>query len=265
MHPIDLLVKRTLRMPTPAILSTHIHPTSYAEAVARVLAWAREGESRSVYAANVHMVMTAYDCPEFRDVVNAADLVTPDGMPLVWVLRRKGFPTQERVYGPTLMLNILEAAAREQIPVGFLGGTPELLSQLTARMTAQYAGLMVAAQAAPPFRALSDAEDAALIEQLNQSGVRILFVGLGCPKQEIWIAEHRGKVNAVMAGVGAAFAFHAGAVRQAPAWMQKLGLEWLFRLWQEPRRLWKRYFFTNPRFVCLMLREWLFRCKGEGC
>jgi N-acetylglucosaminyldiphosphoundecaprenol N-acetyl-beta-D-mannosaminyltransferase len=189
--------------------------------------------------------------------VNDADLTVPDGMPLVWMMRLKGFPYQERVYGPTLMLHVLEAAAQENLPVGFYGGSPDVLNMLIKRVQARYAGLQVAFSCSPPFREMSQEEDLAVIEQINRSGVRILFVGLGCPKQEIWMAEHRSKVEAVMIGVGAAFDFHAGVKAQAPASLQSLGLEWLFRLFTEPRRLWKRYLYHNPRFVLLAVADLL--------
>jgi N-acetylglucosaminyldiphosphoundecaprenol N-acetyl-beta-D-mannosaminyltransferase len=155
------------------------------------------------------------------------------------------------------MLYVLEAAAQERIPVGFYGGAPEVLESLAKRMQARYAGLIVAYAFSPPFRAASPEEDTAITRQINQSGARILFVGLGCPKQELWMAEHRGKINAVMLGVGAAFDFHAGMKPQAPTWIQRVGLEWLFRLFVEPRRLWRRYLYHNPRFLVLAIADLL--------
>lgn len=233
------------------ILETDVNNTSYAVAVGQILAWARAGESRSVYAANVHMVMEAYDHSDFRTAVNGADLVTPDGMPLVWALRRKGVNEQSRVYGPTLMLEVLRAAEREGIAVGFLGSTAEIRQAMLARFAVEFPRLRVCPLPEMPFGAQSAEADAALTAQIEAAGARILFVALGCPAQERWIAAHRGRIHAVMLGVGAAFAFHAGAVRQAPGWMQRLGLEWLFRLTQEPGRLWKRYLKHNPRFLIL--------------
>jgi N-acetylglucosaminyldiphosphoundecaprenol N-acetyl-beta-D-mannosaminyltransferase len=240
-----------------SILHVNVHETSYDFATKQIQSWAQLGESRYVCAANVHVIMQAYDDPAFRRVVNAADLVTPDGMPLVWMMRAKGPRAQKRVYGPTLMLSVLEAAALQRIPVGFYGGASDVLNMLIERIQAKYANLPVAYAYSPPFRELTTEEDKALIEQINQSGARILFVGLGCPKQEIWMARHRGKVRAVMLGVGAAFDFHAGVKSQAPVWMQNLGLEWLFRLLTEPRRLWKRYLYHNPRFIVLALADLL--------
>jgi len=238
-------------------LGIHLDLTHYQDATVRILDWAKYAESFYICIANVHTLMEAYDSAEFRRIVNNADLVVSDGMPLVWMLRLKGRRSQQRVYGPTLMLYVLEAAARGNSPVGFYGGKPEVLELLVERMQARYEGLNVAYCFSPPFHPVSPEEDAAIAEQINHSGARILFVGLGCPKQETWMAEHRGKVNAVMLGVGAAFDFHAGVKPQAPVWMQVMGLEWLFRLMTEPRRLWKRYLYHNPRFLVLAIADLL--------
>lgn len=237
------------------ILSVRVNTTSYAATSELVIGWARSFESRFVCIANVHMLMEVFDSPIYKQVINSADLVTPDGVPLVWLLRMKGQKDQQRVYGPTLMLHLLEAAAREHVPVGFYGSSPQVLESLIKRMQARYERLNVAFSYSPPFRAMNPEEDAESINQINQSGARILFVGLGCPNQEIWMAEHRGKVNPVMLGVGAAFDFLAGLKPQAPAWMQKIGLEWFYRLLSEPRRLWKRYLYHNPRFVVLAIAD----------
>ncbi len=246
----------------PEILDVRVDPTSYAAATAQVEAWAQNNESRYVCVANVHMIMEAYDAPDFRDIVNAADLVTPDGMPLVWTLRRLGYPGQERVYGPILTLHLLDMATKRRIPVGFSGGSPETLRLLMAVLNEKYPSLDIRYFHSPPFRPLSLAEDETVIREINTTGCRLLFVGLGCPKQERWMAEHRSKIQAVMIGVGAAFDFYAGTKRQAPSWMQKSGLEWLFRLSQEPGRLWQRYLYHNPRFMILIMGQLLFGKKG---
>lgn len=243
------------------VLGMRVDATSYADATARVLGWAREGRSAYVCAANVHMVMEAYDDPAFAALVNAADLVTPDGMPLVWSLRARG-QAQERVYGPDLMLHVCEAAAREGVAVGLHGGEPDVIEQLRETLPRRFPGLRVAYAHAPPFRDLSPAEDEAVVRDIEASGARILFVALGCPKQERWMAAHRGRVPAAMLGVGAAFAFHAGRVRQAPAALRRAGLEWLFRVAVEPRRLWKRALRHNPRFALLAARELLAERDG---
>jgi N-acetylglucosaminyldiphosphoundecaprenol N-acetyl-beta-D-mannosaminyltransferase len=233
------------------ILSAPVHATSYADATRRVLDWASRRESRYVCVANVHMMMEAYDAPEIARIVGEADLVTPDGMPLVWVLKAMGIPEATRVYGPTLTLHVCEAAAREAVPIALYGGTPESLDAFVHFLQERFPGIEVACRIAPPFRPLAPEEDEAYTNQIVESGARILFVGIGCPKQERWMTEHRGRIPTVMLGVGAAFDFHSGRVKQAPAWLQNLGCEWLFRLLVEPRRLWKRYMKHNPRFAVL--------------
>lgn len=234
-----------------SVVGMRVDATSYDDAIARTLDWAARGESRAVAIATVNNVMEAHDDPGFASVMAGCDLVTPDGMPLVWALRALGVGDATRVYGPELTPRLLAAAASEGVPVGFYGGTDEVLSALLARVGRELPSLRVAYVFAPPFRPLRDAEDADVVEAIVASGCRILFVGIGCPKQERWMVEHRPRVPAVMLGVGAAFDFYAGQKRQAPSWMQRNGLEWLFRLMTEPRRLWKRYLRHNPRFVAL--------------
>lgn len=197
------------------------------------------------------MLMEAYDSKLVRDAVNGADIVAPDGMPLVWMLRRLGAPVEDRTYGPDLTIAVCQAAAREQIPVGFFGSTPSVLQQCIDRIQQRFVNLNVAFRFAPPFGAFSPEENQSYVEQINRSGIKILFVGLGCPKQELWMADHVDQIGAVMLGVGAAFDFHAGRKKQAPTWMQRAGLEWLFRLYSEPRRLFRRYVYHNPRFLVL--------------
>jgi N-acetylglucosaminyldiphosphoundecaprenol N-acetyl-beta-D-mannosaminyltransferase len=237
------------------ILGSPVHRTSHADATQLVLAWAAGGESRTVCLANVHMIMEAYDAPGFRAVLDAADLVCPDGMPLVWALRRKGAPQQRRVSGPYLTLALCAAARDAGVPVGFHGGRREVLDALVPALRTRFPGLDVTYAVSPPFRPVTPEEDADTVEDINRSGARILFVGLGCPKQERWMAEHRGRVRAVMLGVGAAFDMHAGMLRQAPRLLQRVGLEWAFRLAMEPRRLWRRYARHNPRFAARILIE----------
>jgi len=235
------------------ILGMKVHATSYAQSVDAILDWAAAGQSRYVCAANVHMVMEGYDSDEFRNCVNQADLVTPDGMPLVWMLRRRGERTATRVYGPDLTLNLLQAAEDGGMPVGFLGGRPEVLQALLRRVASDYPRLQVAYSYAPPFRSLSGEENAAVLKDVAQSGAQLLFVSLGCPKQESWMAANSAGAPVVMVGVGAAFDFLSGSVRQAPQWMRASGFEWAFRFVQEPRRLWRRYVKHNSRFLVLAL------------
>jgi N-acetylglucosaminyldiphosphoundecaprenol N-acetyl-beta-D-mannosaminyltransferase len=234
-----------------SVIGVEIDETSYEAATCLIQSWAKAGESRAVYATSVHGTMEAHDVPEFRNILNQADLVTPDGMPLVWMLRLKGVTHQQRVYGPSLMLHVLEMAAREKIPVGFYGGASATLEKLILRVKTIYPGILIDYALSPPFRSLTDEEIIQIRKEINSSGVRILFVGLGCPRQERWIDAQRDSILAVMIGIGAAFDFHAGLKPQAPAWIQRMSLEWLFRLLSEPRRLWKRYFYIVPRFIML--------------
>ena len=237
------------------ILGTRLDALTYGAARERILAWARRGESRYVCVAAVNNVMTGYGDPAFRRVHNEADLVTTDGVPLVWGLRLLGLPHAERVYGPELMPRICEAAARDGVPVGLFGGSPAVLDHLVKRLRARFPDLDIAYVHSPPFRPLTEAEDREVVREIRESGARILFVGIGCPKQERWMARHRPDVPAVMIGVGAAFDFLADRKPKAPAWMQRSGLEWLFRLVTEPRRLWRRYVFQNPRFLALFAAQ----------
>ena len=231
------------------ILGLRVDASSYEDSTHRILNWARVGESCYVCAANVHMIMETYDAPAFARVVNNAALVTPDGMPLVWALQTLGIKNASQVKGPTLTLHVCQAAAQTGIPVALYGGTPESLAAFAASLHQRFPGIQIVCQISPPFRPLTSKEDAAYTEQIVDSGARILLVGIGCPKQELWMAAHKDRIPAVMLGVGAAFDFHSGRVKQAPSWMEQMGLEWLFRMLMEPKRLWKRYFKHNPRFL----------------
>ncbi len=246
-----------------SLLGMRVDATSYEDATERIVRWARDGASRSVGIATVNNVMEAYDDPSYREVMNGADLVTPDGMPLVWGLRRLGVGSATRVYGPDLTPLVLAAAAREGLAVGFHGSTPAVLDAMRARLARELPALRVAYAVSPPFRTLTVGEEAQIARDIEASGAKIVFVGLGCPKQEIWMHEHRGVIPAVMVGVGAAFDFYAGTKRQAPRWMQRSSLEWVFRLATEPRRLWRRYLRHNPRFMVLFAKQ-LLRDRHKG-
>lgn len=237
------------------ILGMRVDATSYERAAYQVVDWADRHESRYVCISTVHMVMEAHDQPAYQRIVNAADLVTSDGMPLVWGLKALGVASASRVYGPTLTPIVCQAAAGAGIPVGFYGGSSDVVDRMVEELERRFSRLKVVYRHSPPFRQLTAEEEASELEEMRASGARILFVGLGCPKQERWMAAHRGQLDAVMLGVGAAFDFLAGNKRQAPALVQQLGLEWLFRLATEPRRLWKRYLYNNPRFVILFVAQ----------
>lgn len=239
------------------ILGMRVDATDYRHASGIVRGWAEREVSKYVCVAPVSSVMEAYDSQDFQRVISGADLVTPDGMPVVWGLRLLGFKAASRVYGPDLTLEVLGMAESNNLPIGFYGGTPSVLQQLQQRITARFPNLHIAYAYSPPFRSLTLEEGQQVVEAINQADVRILFVGIGSPKQEHWMAAQKGRIRAVMIGVGAAFDFLSGTKPQAPRWIMKIGMEWLFRLMTEPRRLWKRYLKHNPRFVVLFAAQLL--------
>ena len=198
-----------------------------------------------------------FDCrdPGLGRVINGADLAAPDGAPVAWRLRMPGFARQQRINGPDLMWKCCAGAAEEGLPVFLYGSTPATLRHLCAYLAREFPRLTIAGCYAPPFRPLTPKEDAQVVRVIEESGARVVFVGLGCPKQEVWMAAHRGRIRAVMIGVGAAFDYHAGVVRRAPRWMRDAGLECLHRLVSEPRRLWRRYFVTNTLFLAYIASE----------
>ena len=232
------------------VVGTRVDAVDPAATLDEITRWIRGGERRYVAFANVHGIMEASRDPAVRRAYDEAGLTVPDGMPLVWLGRQQGEAGVRRVYGPDTVLLVCERATREGWPCFFYGGRPGVAEELAAAMARRFPGLRVAGWRSPPFRALTSEEDREEVRALNASGAAIVFVGLGCPKQELWMAEHRsGLTAAVLLGVGAAFDFHTGRVRQAPRWMMGLGLEWLFRLGQEPRRLGRRYLVYNPQFA----------------
>ena len=238
------------------ILGVGVHNISLEQAVAKIEGFVVSGTRHYVCVTNVHTVMMSQRDEEYRTVQNGASLVVPDGQPLVWVQRLMGYDQHARVYGPDLMLASLEHSVTTGTSHFFYGGkegTPELLAE---KMTARFPGLKVLGCYSPPFRPPTPEEAEAEVQRINESGADIIWVGLGAPKQELWMGRHVGRIKApVMVGVGAAFDFHTGQVKQAPNWMQRHGLEWLFRLWVEPRRLWRRYLYNNPLFVLLVLAQ----------
>lgn len=249
-----------------AILGTPISPTSYAE-VLRYLATPVSDRGRVLAFCNVHSVMTARKDPRVRRALVDADITTPDGMPLVWVLRRRGYPQQPRVYGPDLM----ELALAHGVALGwrhfFLGATEETLEQLTASARDRAPGVQVVDTLAPPYRPLTSVEEDATVERIKSSGADLVWVGLGMPKQELWMHHIRHRLPGItLLGVGAAFDLLSGKVPQAPDWVQDHGLEWAYRLWREPRRLWRRYLINNPMFAVLATLETLrYRAKRGPC
>jgi N-acetylglucosaminyldiphosphoundecaprenol N-acetyl-beta-D-mannosaminyltransferase len=239
------------------VLGTRIDAVSEEECVETMIAWAKRGESRYVCACNVHSVVSARNDPSFAFVLARADLCVPDGAPVAWSLRRSGLRRQQRVAGPDVMWRSLQRATEEKLPVFFYGATQGTLAALVGRLRRDLPDLCIAGTFAPPFRRLTAEEDGLIVETIRRSGARLVFVALGCPKQEAWMLSHRDVLPGVALGAGAAFDFLAGTQERAPLWMRSAGLEWLHRLWQEPRRLWRRYLVTNTLFLVWTLGEML--------
>jgi len=240
------------------VLGVGIDAVDYDGAVERVLDAARGRRAMAVSALAVHGVMTAVADPVHRHRVNSFDLVAPDGQAVRWavnLLHRAGLP--DRVYGPNLMLRVCERAAREGLPVYLYGSRPPVLELLERNLVARFPGLAVAGARPSMFRQTTAAEKEEVARAIRESGAAIVFVGLGCPRQEVWTYEYRELLPMPVLAVGAAFDFHAGLLRQAPPLLQDWGLEWLFRLAQEPRRLWRRYVYLNPAFLGLLALQLL--------
>jgi N-acetylglucosaminyldiphosphoundecaprenol N-acetyl-beta-D-mannosaminyltransferase len=221
----------------------------------RLMTWAEERQSRVVCFVNVHSAILSTGDERHRMALAGADLAAPDGAPIAWTLRVKGRGGQPRVDGPGTMWRLCDLARARGVRVGLYGSTTQTLDMLSRRLRESLPGIDIGFVHSPPFRELSPQEDQAICDQVAQSGVGLLFVSLGCPKQEYWMATHRGRIPSVMLGVGAAFDFHAGVVARAPQWMGDAGLEWLHRLASQPGRLGRRYAYTNSLFMAKSLGE----------
>ena len=241
------------------ILGVPVSTLSLADTVRRVVDWALSPEAdraRVICATTVHGLMEGWRDPGFRGILAEAAIVTADGMPLVWLGSLQGHVGMERVCGPTLMLRVCEASAALPIRHFFYGGGSGVGERLSATLGERFAGLQVAGWYCPPFRSLTEGETQGVAGRIDSAGTDIVWVGLGTPKQERWAAEMRSRLAAkVIITVGAAFDFHTGRVKRAPLFLQSAGLEWAFRLWQEPRRLWRRYAYNNPVFLWLAVLQ----------
>lgn len=245
-------------IPTQKLLNIPITCLPFEEQTMLILRWAKMRASKVVCLANVHMLMEAYWNPSFEKVLSQADLVTPDGKPLVVMLRKLGIFNQNQVAGMDVFLNLCDLAEQMGIGVYFLGSSEEILQKIESKLDKEYPVLKVSGMNAIPPVSIEDIAtniDHNLVEEINQSGAGIIFVCLGCPKQEIWMSRHQGLIQGAMIGVGAVFSMYAGVNPRAPFWIQKIGLEWLYRLSQEPRRLWRRYGSTIPPFLYLAIKQ----------
>jgi N-acetylglucosaminyldiphosphoundecaprenol N-acetyl-beta-D-mannosaminyltransferase len=239
--------------------------SDYEEVIDWMEATIAAGAHGYVTAAAVNLVMSAREQPQTLAATLAATLAVPDGQPLVWALRALGHARATRIYGPDLMAKFCARAARGGIPMYLYGGrTPVALALLETRLRERFPGLRIAGSFSPPFRALSAEEEREVASAIDASGAQVVWVGIGQPKQEQWMLAMRPRLAApLLVGVGAAFDFHAGLVSQAPAWMQRSGLEWVYRLSREPRRLWRRYVRYNPLFVVGFARQYLRHLRDD--
>ena len=238
------------------VLGVPIDALSMDQAVQRIAQLARAGQGGCACLCNAHSVVTASRDAALARALAGADLALPDGAPVAWMLRRQGAGQQRRVSGPDLMLAYCAHAVAQGEPIYLYGSTPETLAALQRQLLARWPGLRIAGTHSPPFRASTADEDRVDVARINASGARTVWVSLGCPKQELWMAARRHQLQAVLIGVGAAFDFHAGRIARAPLWMRRSGLEWLHRLCREPRRLWRRYLVTNSLFIAGALAQW---------
>jgi N-acetylglucosaminyldiphosphoundecaprenol N-acetyl-beta-D-mannosaminyltransferase len=249
-----------MAIPRANILGVGVSAIDMEMALCTIEGWIERRESYYICVTGVHGVMESQRDAEVRRIHNSAGLVTPDGMPLVWLSRLMGFRHVARVYGPDLLLAGCERSVKRGYRHFFYGGDSGVAEKLAVRLQCRLPGLQLAGTYSPPFRPLTAEEDRVVVERINAAQADIVWVGISTPKQEHWMAEHMGRLNApVLVGVGAAFDIHAGIRRQAPRWVQRSGLEWLFRLTMEPRRLWRRSLVNNPWFLWLILLQALGR------
>jgi N-acetylglucosaminyldiphosphoundecaprenol N-acetyl-beta-D-mannosaminyltransferase len=242
-------------MERKSIINFPITTGNYSSFVSHIVSLANQKESANVCVANVHMFIEAYKDENFKNIINDATVVTPDGKPLTWVLNYVYGIRQDRVAGMDLLPDLLQQMMLKKLPAFFYGGTPALLEKTEHYLKYAFPDLPIAGMYSPPFRPATPEEEEKLVQKINNSGAAVVLVILGCPKQEKWMASMKGKINAVMIGVGGALPVMVGMQKRAPAWLQGIGLEWLFRLMQEPRRLFRRYFVTNSYFIFLFFRK----------
>lgn len=258
-HAFDVTASAAVPPPTADVLGVPMALTDYDRTMDWIDATIATGGRGYVCVAAVHTVMVFQEDEELREAVLKSDLTVPDGTPIVWAMNALGHPLSQRVYGPELMARHCERSVRTGARFFLYGGANQgALVQLALNLRRRYPGVRIVGGYSPPYRKLSAEEEDAVAREINASGADVVWVGIGVPKQEKWMAAMRDRLDApVLIGVGAAFDFHAGRVAQAPDWIQALGMEWAFRLSREPRRLWKRYAMYNPKFVLGFVMQWL--------
>jgi N-acetylglucosaminyldiphosphoundecaprenol N-acetyl-beta-D-mannosaminyltransferase len=238
------------------VLGVSVDVIDYESAVDQIVKAAKDNRGFAVTALAVHGVMTGAMDPEQRFRLNQFDLVVPDGQPVRWALNLlHAAHLDERVYGPTLMLELCEACAKEGLPIYLYGSSSDVLAKLRQRLTARFPKLQIAGAQPSRFRRVTAEEKKEIVQTIRYSGARIVFAGLGCPRQEVWAYEYRNTLSLPVVAVGAAFDFHAGTIPQAPPSLQRAGLEWLYRLSREPKRLWRRYALLNPLYIAMVTAQ----------
>jgi N-acetylglucosaminyldiphosphoundecaprenol N-acetyl-beta-D-mannosaminyltransferase len=240
---------------TQDIIGTPVCILSFNDQINLIVTWAKNCQSKMVCVANVHMLIEAWQNSDFASVLRQADLVTPDGIPLVWMSKLMGAKQAQRVAGMDIFLATCEQASQAQISIFLLGSKPDILDRIHQRLKKEFPNLKIAGMNSPSFGSLEPTVDTNIMQMINSSGASIVFVALGCPKQELWMAQYQDKIQAVTIGVGGVFPVYAGALKHAPKFIRNAGFEWLFRLSLEPRRLWKRYAQTIPIFIWLALNQ----------
>ena len=233
------------------ILKTNINVTNMSVTIKYIGGHLDDLRGKYICVSNVHTTVMSYENEEYRKIQNGAAMALPDGAPLSSYSRRKGYKQAQRVTGPDLMLELFAISKEKGYRHYFYGATEETLQSMKEVLERDYPGIQIAGMYAPPFRALTPQEDAQIVAKINESRPDFIWIGLGAPKQEEWMYQHMGQLQGVLIGVGAGFDYLAGYIKRAPRWMQRMSLEWLYRLLQDPKRLWRRYFTSNVKFICL--------------
>ena len=239
------------------ILGAKINSTTMEEVIGEIKSWItyKEYWGRYICVSNVHVIMEGFDDNKFMQIINNADIAVPDGRPLVWAQRFMGEKQSQQVRGSDLFMTLCNLSSQYGYGIGFYGGTENVLTKLIIKIKNIFPQINISFTHSPPFRSSTLSEDKKIIEKINSSNIKILFVGIGCPKQEIWMQKHSNSIKCIMIGVGAAFDFISGEKKESPKWLQYIGLEWFFRFLSEPRRLFLRYFKHNPRFIWYLLKN----------
>lgn len=252
-HPVQIADDRSFF----PVLGVRVNAAQIPNVIAQMAKWTHEKKAcHSIAATGMHGIVEAQRDPSFKEILNATDLVVPDGAPLAWLGRRRGYDLPRRVYGPDLMLAFCEETQGKSYRHFFYGGEPGVAERLAKSLKSRFPTMQVAGTYSPPFRSLSKEEDEETVALISRAAPDVLWVGLGTPKQERWMHEHRNRLNVpVLVGIGAAFDMLSGRKKQAPRWMREHGLEWFFRLFQEPQRLWRRYLIYGTHFILYVALE----------